>query len=104
MRPRAIGLLMHVLEPSLELGVPNEFRQPRIAVAPRRIELRPGAVLRLLVGTEANEARAVTEAFSLQLVEADLAHDLRPDLEPGQVLSAGPARAGARDPPREFAG
>src|SRR6185503_18722145 len=66
----------------------QQLLEGRIAVTSRDVELRPGALLRLLVRAEAHEARAVTEALSFELVEADLADELRPDLVPGEILSA----------------
>src|SRR5205807_663380 len=73
----------------------KQIRQLRISFAALCIELRPGAFLRLLVRPEAHEARSVTEALALELVEADLTYQVRPYLVPRQVLATGPSRPAA---------
>src|SRR5437899_6594315 len=61
-----------------------------------RLHLIPGAVLRVLVRPEPEEARPVAEPFLLHLVETNLAHDLGTHLVPGEVAALGPARAALR--------
>src|SRR5437867_543263 len=73
-----------------QLGIPWPTRRP---------DLFPGAVLRILVGAEPQEARAVTEALLFHLVEAHLAHDLGPHLVPRQIAALRPARAALGCPP-----
>src|SRR5688572_5766996 len=81
----------------------KQLREDRIAFLWLRTHLIPGALLRILVGPETEEAGAVADALVLHLVVSDLAHQSRTDLVPREVLSLRPARPGVwRAPP--FAG
>src|SRR5581483_3854214 len=74
----------------------EQLRDRKIAAAARRADLAPGAVLRILVGAEADEPRAVPEAVLLELVVANFADELRLDRVPVELLAAGPAALAAR--------
>src|SRR3989442_3009671 len=76
------------------LGAAHEkIAQLGIARPTRRPDLVPGAVLRVLVRAEPQEARPVTEALLLHLVEAHLAHELGPHLVPRQIAALRPTPA-----------
>ena len=60
------------------------------------LELRVGAVARLLVRPPAPELRDVPEAGALHVVVADLGHELRAQRLPGETLARAPAAARAR--------
>src|SRR5258708_5572656 len=62
----------------------------------RRLQLGEIAILGVLVGAPAQEPGGVPEAAVLELLEADLADQLGPDLGPVEVLGPGPpaGRAG----------
>src|SRR5215218_1942176 len=82
----------------IRLRSSREQRLHRGVAAPsRRPHLAPRAVTRTLVGPEAHEARPVPEAVLLQLVEADLADELRSHRVPVELLATGPATLPARD-------
>src|SRR5215211_4418406 len=68
----------------------EQVRDSRIALAQGRQHLAPGALRRVLVLAEAEQPRAVAEAVALELVEADLDHELRPH---GSFLESGVAPA-----------
>src|SRR5207244_7902398 len=55
----------------------EELRHRQVVRTARRAHLAPGALRRILVGPEAQEPRAVAEAVPLELVETDLADELR---------------------------
>src|SRR5207253_3525989 len=57
----------------------KQVRDARIVGAPRWPHLAPRALRCVLVRPEAQEARAVAEAPLLELVVADLGHELRPE-------------------------
>src|SRR6185503_19582933 len=59
------------------------------------LELGVAAVLRLLVGTPAQEDRGVAEAVALHVVVLHLAHALDAQRLPRQVLARAPAALGA---------
>ena len=74
----------------------------RVARLARRAQLAPGAVGRILVLAEAQEARAVAEAVALHLVVAHLGDELGPDgrlLEPAACPSGSAPRSPARARP-----
>src|SRR4051812_36494081 len=52
----------------------------------RHLQLVVAAILRRLVGAPAQEHRGVAEAVALEVVVLDLAHALRPQRLPAQVL------------------
>src|SRR5207244_10224721 len=68
----------------------EQLREHRIAPLRSRADLVPGALLRVLVRAEAEEASAVPDALVLHLVVTDLTDQLGPDLVPRQILSLGP--------------
>src|SRR6185312_8543977 len=70
----------------------------QVVGAPRGPDLAPGAVLRILVRTPADEARAVPEAILFELVVAHLADELRLDRVPVELLAACPAALAAGHP------
>ena len=74
--------------------------RPGSTRALRRLDLRPRALLRLLVGAQAQEARPVPEAVALELVVAHLADELRADRHPVELLARRPAALPARDAAR----
>ena len=53
----------------------EQLREDRIALLGRRADLIPGAFLRVLVGPETQEPRAVADALVFHLVVSDLAHE-----------------------------
>src|SRR2546426_670511 len=71
----------------------EEIAQLWIPRPTRRLDLVPGAVLRILVRAEPQEPRPVAKALLLHLVEAHLADDLGPHLVPRQIAALRPARA-----------
>src|SRR5439155_15738835 len=66
--------------------------------AARRSDLPPRAVLRVLVGPEAQEPSPVPEAVALELVVAHLDDELRPDGVPVELPALRPAALAAGDP------
>src|SRR5204862_1571558 len=66
----------------------EELRHGQVVRAGRRTHLAPRALRRILVGPKAEEPRSVPEAVLLELVEPDLADELRANA--GLLQLAGP--------------
>src|SRR5437763_9910616 len=75
--------------PSVEQVLDRE-----VVGAPRRAHLAPRTLHGILVGPEADEAGAVAEAALLELVEANLDHELRPQRRLLEVAGAPAVRLG----------
>src|SRR5687767_10328472 len=63
------------------------------------LELRVGAVRGSLVAAPAAKLRRVPKAPALQVIVADLDHELRPERLPGQILALTPAALTTWHPP-----
>src|SRR5215211_4184041 len=73
----------------------EEALERRVARAPRRAELAPGALLRVLVVAEAEKARPVAKAVALHLVVAHFGDERENAL--GDLLVAGGGYRGGAD-------